>query len=186
MSENLKKKEFKKVYVEGIAMYASVHKPKKGFTDKDVPQYCLDLIVDKANAKKLLDEGLKVAKYKVDEDTKKPKRYESHPTSDVFNLRKKTIKADGSEATPPQVVDSNLNPIPPTTLIGNGSKVLVSISPYTIAAYGTKSHTLLGVQVLDLVPYTSNSEGSSAGFKPKDGFTVDTTVSTSDNDEMPF
>ncbi len=70
-----KKKEFKKVIVEGIAMYAAVHAPKKAFTEGEPPLYSLDLIVDDTNAQILLNEGLKPAKTIIDEDTKKLKEY---------------------------------------------------------------------------------------------------------------
>lgn len=186
------KKTFRKVVVEGIAMYASVHAPKKGYSEEDAPQYTLDLIVDDTTAETLFAEGLKVAKKKLDEDTKIPKVYDSHPGMKVFNFRRKTTKKDGEVLAPPEVVDSSLRPVPKTTLIGNGSKVRVSINPYTTTIKGKEvtGHTLLGVQVLELVPYVANIRPSN--FSKTTGFTVPseaafTDVNVSSNeDENPF
>jgi len=191
------KKEYKKVIVEGIAMYASVHKPKKPYTDGDIPAYTLDLIVSDSEAEKLLAEGLKVSKVKVDEDTKKPKEYSTHPGMKVFQFRRKTQKSDGTMKAPLQVLDSTgSNPVPPTTLIGNGSKVRVAVNPYTFNLKGkpTTAHELLGVQVLELVEYKSNNSGGT--FEPvKGGFTVPRTtknlseeqkIDSSYNEEDPF
>lgn len=174
-------KEFKKVIVEGIAMYAMVHTPKKPYNPKDKPQYSIDLVVDEENAQKLLSEGLKVAKIKIDEDTKKPKEYPQYPGMKVFNLRRQIAKKDGTPISALEVVDSQCNKIPSTILVGNGSKVRVSVNPYKTQFNGkeTTSHMLLGVQVLELVPYTGNS---GSGLEKTTGFTVQ----SSDDNTPPF
>lgn len=171
------KKEFKKVIVEGIAMYPFVHIPKKGFKKDEPPQFSLDLVVDEENAKKLLDEGLKVAKVQVDEDTKKPKVYEEYPGKKVFTLRRKTQRIDKNTGDvilldPLTVVDSQLVPIPSTILIGNGSKVRCSVNPYTMTIEGKEvtGHMLLGVQVLGLVEFVSNKDSGLS--KVDEGFTL--------------
>ena len=167
------KQEFKKIVVEGIAMYASVHTPKKAYTEGESPAYSLDLIVDEANAKTLTDEGLKPAKTMVDEDTKKLKEYAEHPGKKVFSLKRKTDKRDGSKRTALTVVDSDTNAIPPNVLIGNGSKVRVMVNPYTMTIKGKEitGSVLLGVQVLELVPYASAGT-SDSGFSKTQGFKV--------------
>ncbi len=181
---NKTKKEFKKVIVEGIAMYASVHKPKKPYNEGDIPAYTLDLIVTDEEAAKLTAEGLKVSKVKIDEDTKKPKEYATHPGMKVFQFRRKTMKFDGTPNSPLQVVDSQNNTIPGTTNVGNGSKIRVSVNPYK-NNFGTTSHTLLGVQVLELVEYKSANTGSS--FEPvKGGFVADSKPDTEASDSDPF
>lgn len=193
-----KKKEYKKVLVEGIAMYASVHKPKKAFTDGDIPAYTLELLLTEEEASKLEAEGLKRTKVKVDEDTKKPKEYDDYPGLKVFTLRRKTHKRGeapglfGEAKTPLTVVDSNNNPLPSSILVGNGSKVRVSVNPYTMTIKGKEitGHDLLGVQILELVRYAGKSEGNKSQFEPvKGGFTVtneEKAQTESKQDEDPF
>lgn len=166
------KKEFRKVIVEGIAMYPSVHVPKKAFTEGEPPSYTLDLVVDEANAKILLAEGLKLAKVKVDEDTKKPKEYAEYPGLKVFALRRKTINGKGEKLSALIVQDSQGERIPPEILVGNGSKIRVSVNPWTVNIKGKEitGSTLLGVQVLELVEYKGASKDP--GFEKVQGFTV--------------
>lgn len=185
-----KKEKFKKLIVEGEAMYASVHTPKKPYKDGDTPCYTLDLIVDEETASQLKAVGLKVAKVKIDEDTKKPKEYDSHPGMPVFAFRRKITKSDGSPRSAPEVVDSELNPIPKETLIGNGSKVRCSVNYFTYLDEHKKQvtgHLLLGVQVLELVPYEGNT---GSGFEKTSGFKVKTKSSmfndVEDDDTPPF
>jgi hypothetical protein len=72
------------------------------------------------------------------------------------NLRKNSIKADGTAAAPPEVVGADLAPINPRT-IGNGSEGHVQIFQYEyrnaqkgVPAVAT---VLMGVQVTKLVPF---------------------------------
>ena len=57
--------------------------------------------------------------------------------------------------TPVRVVDAQKNPIPETTLIGNGSKVNVLFDTYDYDVAGNKGvgSALKAVQVIDLVSY---------------------------------
>lgn len=167
-------KKVNKLEVEGTAMYASVHKPKKAYNPGDPPIWSLDLIVDQETEKTLKAAGLTHSKVKVDEDTMKAKEYASHPGQKVYSFKKKSsyTDAEGNEvkSKPVVVVDSAGNTIPESILIGNGSKVSVSIWPTTFKNKTGKSITtarLIGVQVLDLVPYESTPM-----FKKREGFTV--------------
>ncbi len=178
--EKVAKKEYRKVIVEGIAMFPHIHRPARPYNSKDIPQYQLDLVVSDEEAKKVLDEGLKAAKTFIDEDTKKPKEYKEYPGLKVFQFRRRTEykdKATGEmiKNSPLVVTDSQTNLIPSNILIGNGSKVRVMINPYQYEFEGKKgtTHTLLEVQVLELVPY-ENKAGS--GLDPvKGGFIVSNT-----------
>lgn len=178
------KREYKKVFAEGLAMYASVHKPKKGYTEKDAPKYCLDLVVDKKTETELKSHGIAQAMLKLGG----VREYPEHPGKAVFRFTRKTLKADGTENTPPEVLDSETNVIPDNILIGNGSLVKVSVSPWK---FDNKSGTvLLGVQVIELVPYTSDS---GSGLEKTKGFTVPKAVqpsafadTVSDSDDSPF
>lgn len=170
MSVLPEKKEILKVYAEGIAMYPSVHTPKKGYTEEDLPKYSIDLIVDAKTSAHLKSQGIAQAMLKLGG----VREYPEHPGKAVYRFTRKSVKKDGEINTPPEVVDSLTHKIPKTTLIGNGSRVKVSVSPWK---FGNKSGTtLIGVQVLDLVPYESS--GLSAGFEKATGFVVEQLTTT--------
>lgn len=194
-----KKKEFKVVTVTGIAMYASVHKPKKPYTDGDIPAYQVDLLLTDEEAAKLEAEGLVRAKVKIDEDTKKPKEYAEYPGLKVFALKRKTHRRGeapgefGEALKPLHVEDSQGNPLSPSIAVGNGSKVRVAVNPYTMNIKGRQitGHTMLGVQVLELVEYKTEKQ---ALFSPvKGGFVaenkpegIDKSSNVSNNEDKPL
>lgn len=181
----MSKQEFKKVIVEGIAMYPSVHTPRKAYTEGEPPVYTLDLVVDDETAKILTAEGLKPAKTIVDENTKKLKEYSDYAGKKVFIFKRKTVKKDGKSMSPLRVVDSELNPISQEVLIGNGSRVKVSINPFSGTYQGKTytSHNLMGVQVLELKEYQKLDDGLA---KTKGYVTKTQEVIAEDNDESPF
>lgn len=199
------KREYKKVVVEGLAMYASVHKPKKPFTEGMIPAYTLDLVVTDDQAKILEDEGLSVATKKSLETVRGrevevflPREYPEYPGQKVFRLTRKTHKkgeAPGmfGEARSPLVVnDSQNNPIPSNILLGNGSKVRVVVNPWTFNVKGKDitGHDLLEVQVLELVPYEGSGKQGPNLEPVKGGFTVnsvnDSLATKAHSDEDPF
>ena len=188
------KKEYKKVIVEGIAMYASVHKPKKPYAEGDIPAYTLDLILTDEEAAKLEAHGLKRSKVKVDEDTKKPKEYATHPGMKVFQFRRKTHKRGeapglwGEARATLRVVDAQNSPVPSNVLVGNGSTVRVSVNPYTMNIKGKEitGHDLLAVQVLKLVKYKVRQDGPTNEFEAVKGGYVATQNQPTDSEDDPF
>lgn len=154
------------VTVSGTAMYASIQKPRKAYDPSNPDLYQLDLVVDKATDELLSGLGINRAKSKG--LFKFHAGYEGQP---VYTFKRSTVNKDGSPKFPPQVVDSNTNPIPKTTMIGNGSKVNVELYIFTYKMPGKSgtSATINGVQVVDLVEY--KKEGSSNGSS-KSGFSV--------------
>lgn len=170
------RKEFKVLDIEGIAMFAQVHKPVTNrFQPNEPPKYKIDLIVEKGEEKVLKAEGLSPAKKEIvdlenDTKTKVPKEYPGFEGKKVFTFYRKSAKKDGSPNTPLAVVDSQVLPIPNTTLIGNGSRVIVSINPWSMTTNEGLIHgaNLLAVQVLDLVPYTATAQ--TLTFKKQKGF----------------
>jgi hypothetical protein len=78
-------------------------------------------------------------------------------------LKKKAIKADGTENRPVQVVDGNLQAMDPTK-IGNGSVGNVIVYQYSYDMRGQKGvgTSLQGVQVTDLKEYNPNTSGFEA------------------------
>lgn len=87
-----------------------------------------------------------------------------------FNFRRK------GERGAPEVYDSQMNPFPAKTLIGNGSTVNVQYSTYEYPDGGSM-RTAIGlemIQIMDLIPYVRVSKpefGKSEGgyVAPKDG-----------------
>lgn len=105
-----------------------------------------------------------------------------------INLKKKAVKADGTDAVKVRVVDSAKNPLD-SKLIGNGSigNVMVMQKPYEIKAPNGKvtksgiSSMLIAVQVTKLVKYERNNEN----FVDFDATESDDT-NTSSTDDSPF
>ena len=116
--------------------------------NKERPTWELQLRTSDISQKKQWEaEKLKV-KTEVDEDTGKPVF--------VANLRKASIKSDGSAADPVEVLDGNLEALNPRR-IGNGSIGNVRLFQYEFELNGTKrtASVLMGVQVTTLKEYVS-------------------------------
>jgi len=71
------------------------------------------------------------------------------------NIKKKSLKKDGSASNPPDVIDRWLQPMNPK-IIGNGSigNVKIFIYDYEMDGEKLKGATLMGVQITKLVKYT--------------------------------
>jgi hypothetical protein len=108
--------------IRGISNWAFVHKPDK------FKNYTISVDVDDSFIEVLKTGKVKAKLEEIDPD----KASEVHDPSKSFkfNFRRSLERKDGSENPPPQVVDSKKQPIPPTTLIGNGSEVVVQYSTY--------------------------------------------------------
>ena len=135
------------IYVTGKAYYTQVYKPNS------YDRYSLDLVVDKVNAEKLKAAGLKPA---ITEEGQL-KTYEGE-SGTVFRIKKNATKANGEIAKPIIVRDAYADPF--DKLIGNGSKVEVCLTTYEGKLKSGKSYissNLIGVQVIDLVPYEAPS-----------------------------
>lgn len=137
----------KKVKVDGLSFYASVHRPnaKSGV-------YVIDLAVDSETETKLIAEGLKPAR-RATGDLVEHKGAEGMK---VFRFKSKAISAKGQTLSPPSVVDSQGNAC--TDLIGNGSKVRVyaTIRPYNVVGGGSGVAAYLNiVQIIDLVSFST-------------------------------
>jgi hypothetical protein len=104
-----------------------------------------------------------------------------------LNLKKKALKADGSEAAKVQVVDAFKQPLD-SKLIGNGSKgnVLLMLKPYELkgpTGKVTKSGTtvmLSKVQVTDLIKFEPKGNDNFVDFDIEGDTTA--TVVTEDAD----
>ena len=76
----------------------------------------------------------------------------------VVNVHKNAVNKDGDDVDPPQVVDKARTPIKANN-IGNGSKGNVKLFqyPYDVAGRKGVSSMLVGLQVVDLIPYEPDS-----------------------------
>lgn len=129
------KKKTTYTYLDGTALFSHLNKPNEW------GNYTLKLTMDDENYTKYSELKLGL---------------ETHEGNAVFFRRphSKIIKGELVEFGPPEVVDIDGKPF--NKMIGTGSKVAIKISSYdTIKGPG---HTLLGVQVVDLVPVESSGE----------------------------
>jgi len=76
----------------------------------------------------------------------------------AVNVHKNAVNKEGADVDPPQVVDKARSPIKGNN-IGNGSKGNVKLFqyPYDVAGKKGVSSMLVGLQVVDLVPYEPDS-----------------------------
>ena len=150
--------------LEGVAMYAKVHKPDEGNPKHRIgPAYKMDLMLtDPAQLKKAESLNLKIRQ----------------PTKEPFTHPYITLKSKVKEGrNGPRVMDSQRNIIPPTILIGNGSKVRTRFIPFAYGE-GEVSAVLLDVQVLELVKYEPKDKpNDNGGFlgKVEGGFVATAT-----------
>ena len=152
-SENMRES----VVVKGAAMWASLHEVNK-MSDK----YQIDICnLDKKDVTAL--EGFGIPVHKGEGEKKEKGRYVTAKTKLL-----------------PKVMDSAKNPWPSGTVVGNGSTVKCSISPYTWQ-YQKKSGisaSLNAVMVVDFKPFTGNDD-----LDIEDGFILGDTDFVDDDDD---
>lgn len=78
----------------------------------------------------------------------------------VVSLKRKAVKADGSDNGAPRVVGKDAKPLADASKIGNGSKGNVIVFQYEYNAAGRTgiASSLTAVQVTDLVEYTGSAD----------------------------
>lgn len=150
--------------VSGTAYWTQLHEPNQ------YDKYQISVALD--------DEEGFIANYlkefRVESNFQKNKEGGFSLTDDgkkLFAFRKSATNAKGEPLKKPQLVDANAKPIPPSVLIGNGSKVnvtfAVNLRSDKKATKGSYSIMLIGVQVIELVRYEK------AGlFQKVEGYTV--------------
>jgi hypothetical protein len=155
--------------IKGELYWASIHQPNTTFE----PKWSVDVFVDEDTGKALQAEGLNPKHVKAN----KAGDGVSHPGKTIgdvfFNFKRKTAYPDGAPQSPPRVVDAKRNPVPASTLVGNGSVANISYKTYEYNFKGTTgiSSDLAGVQVLSLVEY---EDKSAPDFEDAEGYTGDT------------
>ena len=146
--------------ISGTAYWASISQPNTTFE----PCWTIDVSLDAEGIAKVKADGLSV-KNKGDE------------RGDFVTIKRKVEGKNGSNQAP-ELVDSQRQPMF-NTLIGNGSKVNVLYRPYDWSWKNKegRSADLQKVQVVELVPYSSDGEA--------EDFDVVESGYTSD-DDIPF
>jgi hypothetical protein len=135
--------------LEGQAMYAKVHTPDEGNAKYRIgPAYKLDLMLtDPEQVKKAESLNLKI----------------KQPAKEPFTHPYVTLKSKVKEGrNGPRVMDSQRNIIPPSILIGNGSKVRTRFIPFSYGE-GEVAAILLDVQVLELVKFEPKEKSNDSG-----------------------
>ena len=159
----------KTLQFEGIVDYARVHTPYT--TNNKSGEYSLSLRLDTQEQvtkfKKLMkDNNVSEMVLNPVTEEKQPRLKDNGDGTFSVNIKRDAIGYASGKAAIITVVDSQNNPIPKSILIGNGSRAVVEMFSYEGKKGGVLR--LSGLQVLDLVPFTSNTN-----FKPrKTGFTV--------------
>lgn len=180
----------------GEAMWAHVHTPKKPFEDKGEPKFQIDVLFDPKDPawEPLVTD---IRKQLVD----LPDQWDKKKDPPVKMMKQSPIKRELNEQDQPTgklvatfrtsakfkpgVFDKYKRPVPPETMIGNGSKVRVAYSPNTYEGFGGGINFYLNaVQVMELVEY-QNKSADSYGFDgeaPPD----ENDAQPSGNDNIPF
>ena len=131
--------------IEGVELnWAKLNKPVSPF---GTAQYELQIATtDAAKAQELRDNNLNVKE--------KDGKF-------TVSLKRKAVKADGSDNGAPRVVNGDLSPIADSSKIGNGSVGNVIVFQYPYEAMGRKgiASSLTAVQVTTLVEYTGATGG---------------------------
>lgn len=149
----------------GEAKWAHVHKPKPPFKDRQDKgaQYQIDVVFDPKDPAwaEWLD-GVRQRFSALPEQTDKRTGNKLPKQSPIKNeldqadqpTGRKYFTARTGEQYPPGVFDRFGRPIPPSVLVGNGSKVRISYVENTYDGFGGGINFYLNaVQVMDLVEY---------------------------------
>lgn len=142
--------------------WASVQAPNTTFD----PQWSVDVVLTKEQAKALQAEGLSPKKDK-DGDI-------------ILKIKRNVDRPDGTQNNPPRVVDAGKNVF--TDLIGNGSicNVQYNVYEWKWKSKAGMSAGLIGIQVIDHVPY----EGVQDEFDVEEEAKVDEIEDEADDDEF--
>jgi hypothetical protein len=152
--------------VRGIANWARVHTPDK------YDNYSILVDVPDDFPKLLKAEKVKSQCSAIDRE----KKEETHDPKAMFafNFKKAKFLRSGAEVPGPSVVDANTAPIPPSTLIGNGSEVIVQYHTYPYGNEGQHRMVLDAVQVVNLVKFEGTArEAAPLEFAKVEGYTAD-------------
>lgn len=125
--------------VTGTAYWASVLTPNTKFE----PVYSVDLVIDQDTAEKFASKGVPI------------KQMDEGP---AIVIKRKVNKPKGGTRLAPTLLDRRAKPL--NAMVGNGSKVKVQYEPFAWEYAGKTGVSLdfIGMQVLELVEYSSKSK----------------------------
>ena len=147
------------IYISGKCHYASIIEPNTKFD----PVWSIQVEVNDDNRSVIEGAGL-------------PINNKDDDRGDFVTIKRKVLRADGSQRAAPSVKDSQNNPWN-GKLIANGSTVNVKAVPYewNYAGKSGVSADLAAVQVVDFIEYTRSAQD----FEPVEGGYVQ-------EDNIPF
>jgi len=147
------------IYISGKCHYASIIEPNTKFD----PVWSIQVEVNDDNRSAIEGAGL-------------PINNKDDDRGDFVTIKRKVLRADGSQRAAPSVKDSQNNPWN-GKLIANGSTVNVKATPYewNYAGKSGVSADLAAVQVVDFIEYTRSDQD----FEPVEGGYVQ-------EDNVPF
>ena len=147
------------IYISGKCHYASIIEPNTKFD----PVWSIQVEVDEDNRSIIEGAGL-------------PINNKDDDRGDFVTIKRKVLRADGSQRAAPSVKDSQNNPWN-GKLIANGSTVNGKATPYewNYAGKSGVSADLAAVQVVDFIEYTRSDQD----FEPVEGGYVQ-------EDNIPF
>ena len=148
------------------ANWAKLDKPVSPF---GTPQFELQIVVPESRKAELESQHL----------TTKPVK--DRPGFVAVSLKRKAMKADGSDNGPVRVVDANKEEIADKRGIGNGSTVNVILFQYPYSNSGRSgiATSLTAVQITELKPYTG---GNNVDFDVVAGVEAAETTEAAGND----
>ena len=137
------------IYISGKCHYASIIEANTKFD----PVWSIQVEVDEDNRSIIEGAGL-------------PINNKDDDRGDFVTIKRKVLRADGSQRAAPSVKDSQNNPWN-GKLIANGSTVNVKATPYewNYAGKSGVSADLAAVQVVDFIEYTRDDQD----FEPVEG-----------------
>ena len=153
--------------ISGTAFWASVTHPNTTFDEDGV--WTIDVCQLDSKAQKFI-KGLGL-----------PLKNKGDDREEFVTVKRRVRRKGGGVNSSPSLVDSDLKPMH-NTLIGNGSKVNVRFDTYDWE-FGNKTGKgadLIGVQVVELVPYGTDDAAEGSAFEAVSGG-----YSSSDED-IPF
>jgi hypothetical protein len=157
---------------ESKIRWAHVHTAKDNSRFNSASTYQVDLVLDTAEQISKLEGLLEANNISLEVLNPNTGQMQSRIKTDAEGVRYLTIKRNAVNASGKEakiaVTDAGGAILPDSVLIGNGSTAIVHFFMYPMKGKPGNTLRLSGVQILDLV----QAEGKSAGFKPKQGFSI--------------
>lgn len=143
--------------ISGTAKWAKLEVPSNNF-DPEKKQWSLDVC-------NLDEDNLKVAK-----SQKMSIKNADDDRGDYVTIKRNQIGPKAQEQSKPRLIDSKMNDMSGTN-VGNGSKVNASFRTFEYKrgpVAGKNGFELVGVQVVELVPYEGGPDSVSSDFQSVD------------------